>query len=176
MAPLARSPEYGAGSPCRTLAIPSLRRALCTLRRCISILSRRSCGFSFRGTAALRCALWPSRGRLGHTYPRIRCGGALGLVWPDVVVARIIDDGPVPMGPYVYLNALPSRAVTTALCRCSPSQVEAFIETRYYDLRPLETLGSCSERMSWAGTLVYGELWQPVTGKPLDRILRWARM
>ena len=54
---------------------------------------------------------------------------------PDVVVARIIDDGPVPMGPYVYLNAPPSRAVTTVLCRCSPSQVEAFLETRYYDFR-----------------------------------------
>jgi hypothetical protein len=81
VAPLARSPEYGAGSPCRTLAIPSLRRALCTLRRCISILSRRSCGFSFRGTAALRCALWPSRGRLGHTYPQnsVRWGTRIRL-------------------------------------------------------------------------------------------------
>ena len=96
---------------------------------------------------------------------------------PDVVVARIIDDGPVPMGPYVYLNAPPSRAVTTVLCRCSPSQVEAFIETRHYDLLPLETIDSSDgERGWWAGTLVYDESRRAAPGKPLDRILRWPKM
>ena len=94
-----------------------------------------------------------------------------------MVAARIIDDGPVPMGPYVYLNAPPSRTVTTVLCRCSPSQVEAFIETRYYDLRPLETMDpNNGGLMRWAGTPVYSELLQPVTGKSLDRILRWPKM
>ncbi|MFH1109147.1 MAG: hypothetical protein V1790_08145 [Planctomycetota bacterium] len=96
---------------------------------------------------------------------------------PDVVVARLIDDGPAPMGPYVYLNAPPGRAVTTVLCRCSPSQVEAFIETRYYDLVPLETIDpSSGELMRWAATLVHGELLRPVPGKSLGRILRWPRM
>jgi hypothetical protein len=96
---------------------------------------------------------------------------------PDVVVARIIDDGPVPMGPYVYLNAPPSRAVTTVLCRCSPSQVEAFIETRYYDLLPLETIDPTSRGlMRWVGTLVYDESRRAAPGKSLDRILRWPRM
>ncbi len=121
---------------------------------------------------------------------------------PDVVVARIIDDGPVPMGPYVYLNAPPSRAVTTVLCRCSPSQVEAFIETRYYDLRPLETFdpsggGLMRWAVGWPGSFGPGgvddlrssscprsssppppkEVGHPsVTGKSLDCILRWPKM
>ena len=96
---------------------------------------------------------------------------------PDVVVARIIDDGPVPMGPYVYLNAPPDRAVTTVLCRCSPSQVEEFIQTQYYDLVPLETIdGGTSGRMRWAGTLVYEELLRPNPNKSLDRVLRWPKM
>ncbi len=96
---------------------------------------------------------------------------------PDVVVARIIDDGPVPMGPYVYLDAPPSRALTTVLCRCSPSQVEALIETRYYDLLPFETIDpNNGGLMRWAGTLVYGESRCAAPGKSLDRILRWPRM
>jgi len=119
----------------------------------------------------------PAGGGWATPTRRIRCGGALGFVSPDVVAARIIDDGPVPMGPYVYLNAPPSRTVTTVLCRCSPSQVEAFIETRYYDLRPLETMDpNNGGLMRWAGTPVYSELLQPVTGKSLDRILRWPKM
>ena len=67
--------------------------------------------------------------------------------------------------------------MTTVLCRCSPSQVEAFIETRYYDLLPLETIDpSSGGLMRWARTLVYGELLKPLTGKSLDRILRWPKM
>ena len=119
---------------------------------------------------------------------------------PDVVVARIIDDGPVPMGPYVYLNAPPSRAVTTVLCRCSPSQVEAFIETRYYDLVPLKTMDPSSGGLmrwavGWPRSFGPGGVdeWRSAScprsssppppkevghpsGKSLDRILRWPKM
>lgn len=54
---------------------------------------------------------------------------------PYVTVARVIPDGPVPMGPYVYLDH-PDRTVTTLLCRCMASQVDEFLDTRYYELAP----------------------------------------
>jgi hypothetical protein len=104
----------------------------------------------------------------------------------DVVVARIIDDGPVPMGPYVYLNAPPVRSVTTVLCRCMPSQVSEFVETSYYDLVPLETIKewgdtrSCIDppppRVYWGGTLSYWNLRLPWEEKPLEQLLRWPKM
>ena len=105
---------------------------------------------------------------------------------PDVVVARIIDDGPVPMGPYVYLNAPPLRSVTTVLCRCMPSQVSEFVETNYYDLVPLETVKewgdsrSCVDpphpRVNWGGTLSYWNLRIPWEDTPLERLLRWPKL
>ncbi len=59
---------------------------------------------------------------------------------PNVVVARIIEDGPIPMGPYVYVSAAPDRDVTTLLCRCSPSQVSEIVATYEYDIIPVETV------------------------------------
>lgn len=101
----------------------------------------------------------------------------------DAVVARIIDDGPVPMGPYVYLNAPPERDVTTVICRCMPSQVSEFVETVYYDLMPLETIRewgdtrSCVDppepRVHWGGTLSYWNLRVPWEERPLEQLLRW---
>lgn len=57
----------------------------------------------------------------------------------DVVVARLVDDGPVPMGPWVYLTA-GVRSVGTLICRCSPSQVDRFVATVSYDVLPIEQL------------------------------------
>ncbi len=59
---------------------------------------------------------------------------------PRTVVARLLDDGPVPMGPYVYLLAK-SREVSTLSCRCAASQIDRFVDTKYYSMLPLETLG-----------------------------------
>jgi len=58
---------------------------------------------------------------------------------PRDVVARVLSDGPVPMGPFVYLSS-PDAAVTTLLCRCMASQVESFVESVYYDVLPLSDL------------------------------------
>lgn len=58
---------------------------------------------------------------------------------PLTVVLRTIEDGPIPMGPYVYLVDR-THEVTTLLCRCSPAQVERFVAEGYYDLVPLESL------------------------------------
>ncbi|MCG3128375.1 MAG: hypothetical protein CHACPFDD_03263 [Phycisphaerae bacterium] len=55
---------------------------------------------------------------------------------PDVVVARVLTDGPTPMGPWVYLSI--EGAVTTALCRCSPSQVGESPAGFWYELRPAD--------------------------------------
>ena len=53
-----------------------------------------------------------------------------------VVVARVIDDGPVAMGPIVYLNR-ERHSATTLICRCMPSQAKALEGTRVYDLVPM---------------------------------------
>ncbi len=103
----------------------------------------------------------------------------------NVVIARVLDDGPVPMGPYVYLNAPPKREVTTVLCRCMPSQADEFVETLGYDLAPLESIRdwgdtrSCIDppppRVYWGGTLSYWNLKIPWEETPLERILRWPK-
>ncbi len=52
---------------------------------------------------------------------------------PDIIVARIVADGPQPMGPFLYLDH-PDRQVTTLICRCEPSQVDLFPTSRHYRL------------------------------------------
>lgn len=82
---------------------------------------------------------------------------------PRVVVARVLDDGPVPMGPFVYLQA-GTRSVATLLCRCMPSQVDEFIDDDYYELLPIDHLaGIGAERL---------ELLSRLLPAPLDRYLR----
>lgn len=56
----------------------------------------------------------------------------------DPIVVRILDDGPMPMGPFVYLTG-EDATVTTLLCRCMASQVSTFTESNYYELRPIPT-------------------------------------
>jgi len=58
---------------------------------------------------------------------------------PETVVMGMVKDGPIPMGPYIYL-ASDGCAVTTVLCRCSPSQVNDIIESLYYDLEPMDRI------------------------------------
>jgi hypothetical protein len=57
---------------------------------------------------------------------------------PNVIVARVIDDGPVAMGPIVYLSA-GTRAVSTLICRCMPAQAKRLLGTSVYDLLPFES-------------------------------------
>lgn len=94
---------------------------------------------------------------------------------PYTIVAKVLEDGPVPMGPYVYLSAEPPR-VTTLLCRCSPSQVQAFTETGYYDLRPLNEIEDVLRRLPsrWALRLLSGDC-DTKDNRSLDETLRWPR-
>jgi hypothetical protein len=54
---------------------------------------------------------------------------------PGTVVARVIEDGPVPMGPIVYLRAR-THMVSTLICRCMPTQAKKLRATGTYDLLP----------------------------------------
>jgi len=58
---------------------------------------------------------------------------------PATVVANVIEDGPVAMGPIVYLRS-PSRDVTALICRCMPSQSRTLAGQKDYDL--LQTTNS----------------------------------
>ncbi|MFQ5429077.1 MAG: hypothetical protein ACE5E1_02100 [Phycisphaerae bacterium] len=62
---------------------------------------------------------------------------------PNVVVARILADGPAPMGPFVYLTA-GRKSIATLLCRCMASQVSALPESVPYRLEPLAALAAIS--------------------------------
>jgi hypothetical protein len=58
---------------------------------------------------------------------------------PKVIVARVIDDGPVTMGPIVYLSA-GTRNISTLICRCMPAQAKKLLDTSTYELLPLNAL------------------------------------
>ncbi len=82
---------------------------------------------------------------------------------PNTVVARVFEDGPVPMGPYIYLEA-GTHGVTTAHCRCSPSQVSRFVNEGYYELQPAQSLGTSEHKSSiGASHLSLG----------VEKMLRW---
>ncbi len=57
---------------------------------------------------------------------------------PGAIVARVLEDGPLPMGPIVHL--LRDGTVGTLSCRCMPSQVDNFVETLRYELAPIQEL------------------------------------
>lgn len=56
-----------------------------------------------------------------------------------VVVGRVVADGPVPMGPFVYQRE-GSTDLVNLHCRCETSQVVEIAGTREYALRPLAAL------------------------------------
>lgn len=98
---------------------------------------------------------------------------------PHTVVVRVIEDGPIPMGPFVYLSAN-VHGVTTLLCRCSPSQMERVAETTYYDLQPLENLDArrleSLHDLRWMGSADGLGPWAGHQTNPRDRLeerLRW---
>ena len=52
---------------------------------------------------------------------------------PGSIVARVIADGPAPMGPIVYLRAR-TREVGTVTCRCMPDQAKKLVGQGEYEL------------------------------------------
>jgi hypothetical protein len=82
---------------------------------------------------------------------------------PKVVVARVIDDGPVAMGPIVYVGA-GTRDVTTVICRCMPAQAKKLLATTSYDLLPVQALPAGEPPAFWPP--------DPPTSHPLEDLLR----
>ena len=60
---------------------------------------------------------------------------------PRTVIARVIADGPVPMGPIVYLQRN-MRNVSTLVCRCMPAQAKSLLTSSFYQLRPIQAENS----------------------------------
>jgi len=95
------------------------------------------------------------------------------------IVVRVLDDGPVPMGPYVYLES-DVLAITTVLCRCMPSQVDEIMKTESYELLPVESLDAEFEsrimqvlhRLRGGGT---GEMRVLRDDGNPARLLRWPK-
>ena len=101
---------------------------------------------------------------------------------PRTVVARVLDDGPIPMGPYVYLDR--AHRVTTLLCRCMASQMREVAETRTYGFASvdrLDVLGIARVASAERGSPL-PRLLHPVPAgdragawrlRPLDQRIRW---
>ena len=53
---------------------------------------------------------------------------------PRVIVARVLEDAPVAMGPIVYLRA-GTCSVSTVICRCMAAQVKRLAATSPYQLQ-----------------------------------------
>ncbi len=93
----------------------------------------------------------------------------------DVVVARALDGGPMPMGPWVYLER-ESRNVTTLLCRCSNSQIGGIERSEYYEMVPIERLREQSVRLSeWESRCVFNADGSD-DPRLLERVLRWPAL
>jgi len=58
---------------------------------------------------------------------------------PDVVVARVVERGPEPSGPFVYIQSC-SHDITTLLCRCENTQFRDIEEDILLELLPIEEL------------------------------------
>lgn len=79
-----------------------------------------------------------ARARFGEPADSDRFAVQPASAWPDdFLVVGLIEDGPMPMGPYVYVD--PSAWIISSVrCRCEPSLVESFREpSLYYELEPL---------------------------------------
>jgi len=103
---------------------------------------------------------------------RLAVDRALPAAGNDIVIGAI-EDGPIPMGPYVYVAAS-GAGITILLCRCSPQQVQEITETVYYELQPLEALNALTVRLSnkdraWLKK-VFLPTWLKTLDRPIDRI------
>ena len=111
----------------------------------------------------------------GRPLPGRRCAIERSLEEaPKVIVARLIDDGPVAMGPIVYLSA-GTHAITTLICRCMPAQAREILSTGTYDLLPFEAAPANSlllEGQARAKPLTPFWPGDDTGGKRLERCLR----
>jgi len=86
----------------------------------------------------------PLAGRMHSIEPELEAR-------PDVVVARVYGEGPMPMGPFVYVTDS-GADVLSLHCRCSPSQMTTLREGADYELLPWDSL-SLEVRTRWTDAL-----------------------
>lgn len=85
---------------------------------------------------------------------------------PRTIVPRILADGPLPMGPFVYIDGS-EHAITTLLCRCMPSQIEDFRSNAYFELRRLP-----SATVDLPGSALFHERLREADAIPLQERIR----
>ena len=102
----------------------------------------------------------------------IECASAAA---PKVIVARVIEDGPTPMVPLVYLRA-GTRSVSTLTCRCMPAQAKRVLATRVYQLVPIQRSSENPDEMT-LGVREGNPLAFPLGAEPGEpRIARCLRL
>jgi hypothetical protein len=92
---------------------------------------------------------------------------------PDTLVVRVLEDGPLPMGPWVYVER-DGLTIRTLLCRCMPGQVDENVETLEYELAPLVGLRDDPPFARWIDPVLEAASDALDTGAaPLAACLRW---
>jgi hypothetical protein len=107
----------------------------------------------------------PLKGRRYSTEPDVK-------ERPGVLVARLLEDGPIPMGPIVYV-AGPDDAITTILCRCMSAQTSNIVQNINYELLPLETLAEEAQSALNSGG---GSPENEAAGVKTEVLERWLRL
>jgi hypothetical protein len=90
-------------------------------------------------------------------------------------VARIIEDGPVPMGPILYLRPT-DYSISTLICRCMPAQAKALAGTTVYTLSPWSAVEAFSAALKSKICGKHPCAFWPGEPEPRDRLthlLRW---
>jgi len=93
---------------------------------------------------------------------------------PDVIVPRVIDDGPMALGPIIHLSA-GTRDVSTLICRCMAAQTKKLQAARTYDWVPIDA-ASKNLLAAWANGQAKGRtaFWPGgETENHLAGCLRW---
>jgi hypothetical protein len=89
------------------------------------------------------------------------------------VVARVVDDGPMPMGPILYL-ADDVQTLATLICRCMPAQATTLLKTATYELRnaDLEPARALLDRVIAAVKQPVFRVGQPEPSAAIEKRLR----
>lgn len=111
----------------------------------------------------------------GPPLPNRRFAVERGLTeTPSVVVARVLSDSPVAMGPIVYLNT-GTRDVGTLICRCMEAQARNLTGEGTYEVTVVtaDEIASLIEESLPSGKFQKANWWAEATGtKRLESILR----
>ena len=91
---------------------------------------------------------------------------------PNAIVLRALEGGPQPLGPYVYVGKR-SRRILTMHCRCSPSQMDAVLESAYYDLVSFDRMSDLLARVPVGADKAVGDPLRALFDRPLGSVLRW---